>query len=568
MSQSSCGGKMSLVARAARSSWLALIVGGSVVGCVADASGPAEPPPTIHVAEPPPDPATPDPIPTHPIRDGLGHPIDFSSGRVVSAPRDDGSTPAPSNAVLDVPIGDWNYKVNGPVDGGVAVWSTSGFGKGLRKCNDMLFVPVDVASGANVVAFDNLFKTDSSGTACVESTPVSPTGTCTPSPKPDKHCPHLSWSASLTGALKRDSISISLDGTKLYAATTKGKFYALNSAPTLPTGTTRIAWTFDAAADTGAADATFEGVAPWVDYFTGKLYVAVSYASDTKMRVYKLTDGTSATKVWATDINAGTRSTPILYNGFLYIGGLDGKVYKLNDSTGAQVTTKWPVQLKSASGAALSGTIPIPDVASQILSSPTIDGGIDTMFVTLGNVTWSIHLGGANDAATDYVEMGWQTATEAAANNVLHYSSPFIFIDKTTRVLFTAHGKDQTDGQTNRLHRRLYNADGTFVKTGLTSAVVRGSFSAMSDPKSSPIVFRPTSTDPIYAFVGDSLGYLNRFVYDESTQSYGTSSTFPTSSPSTVGAIESPVIVDIVGGNLYFGANDSRVYQIGQASLQ
>lgn len=87
--------------------------------------------------------------------------------------------------------------------------------------------------------------------------------------------------------------------------------------------------------------------------------------------------------------------------------------------------------------------------------------------------------------------------------------------------------------------------------------------STKDDPKSSPLVFSPVS-GTTYAYVGDYSGHLNRF----DAPTLDSRSTFPSGGTGIGGRIESPVLMDYAGGNVYFGASDGRVYQIGQVSLQ
>jgi outer membrane protein assembly factor BamB len=126
-----------------------------------------------------------------------------------------GSTATPTHE------GDWNYVVGGPVNGGVAVYTAS-WGA-TASCSDRLFVPVNATSN-NVWAFDNLYPTiPGSSTACTNG--GSDGGRCT-----SPYCPRRIWTASLSGRLERSSLTLSLDGTAVYAATTNGVLYALDTA--------------------------------------------------------------------------------------------------------------------------------------------------------------------------------------------------------------------------------------------------------------------------------------------------------------------------------------------------
>jgi hypothetical protein len=187
--------------------------------------------------------------------------------------------------------------------------------------------------------------------------------------------------------------------------------------------------------------------------------------------------------------------------------------------------------------------------------------------VPVNNVLWSIKIGGTQDGKTDWIDLGWKTAAEASASNAPCYSSPFIFVTGPARVLFATHGSREGGSPSNRLFRRLYSTAGVFSKTGgTTSTALASGFTGMDDPRSSPIVINVSGQ--VYAFAGDGGGYVNRFPFDPATASFGTRSTFPSGGVSLGASIDSPVLVDVLGGNIYFGADNGRVYQIGQVSLQ
>lgn len=446
--------------------------------------------------------------------------------------------------------GDWAFTVGGAVNGGVAIY-TSGWGS-TASCADRLFVPVNATSN-NVWAFDNLYPTLPGGTtACVNG--GSDGGRCT-----SPYCPRRIWSVSLSGALNRSSLTLSLDGTSVYAATTNGVLYALDAA----TGATR--WTLDtrSAAELGSTSgASFRGASPWVDYPTGNIYVAASFASGTRFRVYKLSPAGAVLARWdsATTAQEAVESSLVVWSGALYVGTTTGRVHKLIDggTTLTAAPSPWPVQL-TAKGAQRNQLV---DVAGPIYGTPSIDVDTDVLAVTVNNVMWTVRLA---SGAAQSVEGGWQNATEAAANNVPCYSSPWI--DPTTRTMFVAHGKNQNtpSSQQNRVHRRDYFATGAFRTDNLTSVATAGVGSpvSLSDPKSSPLVLRQ-SASLAWVYVGDAGGILNRWDYGGA---FSNQQTFNTGA-GAAGAIESPIMVDVLGGYIYFGSNAGRVYQIAQSTLR
>jgi hypothetical protein len=434
--------------------------------------------------------------------------------------------------------GDWSYAVGGPINGGPAIFVTDQVGF-TPSCTDMLYVPVN-KTGTNVWAFTNLYD------SCPNPSPMP--SACSPSPA--GHCPTVAWSTSVSGAMTRDSVALSLDGSVAYVATSSGRVYALNTAA----GAARVKWQFDARnSDTHSTSTRFEGATPWVDYETGDVYAAAEYDNGRQARVYKLDP--SGVLLAKTTIGDGVTSGVLVYDGFVYVGTTEGKLYKLSDGPTSltPVGGAWPLQLTAETR--------FGPRAAPIRGTPSIDGSSDLLFVAVNNVMWSVKL---TTGATHSVELGWHDDSEAQAGNFECYSSPFLYSDASTvPTLFIAHGKDQArsgDGTGPRLHRRTYHSDGTFDTDNLTSAVVGGS--DLSYPRSSPLVFKPTPSSPVYVYVGDETGALNRF-------DYTTASAFTNHATFSAGSsIESPIVIDTTSGNLYFGANNGRVYQIGQASLR
>jgi len=446
--------------------------------------------------------------------------------------------------------GDWAYTVGGAVNGGVALFTT-GWGS-TASCADRLFVPVN-GTTSNVWAFDNLYPSLPGGTtSCANGGPDG--GRCS-----SPYCPRRIWNVTVSGTLDRNSLTVSIDGSTVFAATTTGVLYALDTA----TGATR--WTLDvrSTAELGASSgATFRGAAPWVDYPTGIVYVAASYASSSRFRVYKLSPTGAILARWdsPTTVPEGVESSVVVWAGALYVGTTIGRVHKLLDNGGTftAAPSPWPVQL-TAKGAQRNQLV---DVRGPIYGTPSIDVDNDLLAVTVNNVMWTVRLA---TGAAQSVEGGWQNATEAAANNVPCYSSPWI--DPTIRTMFVAHGKNQNNlpSQQNRVHRREYFATGGFRTDNLTSVATAGVGNpvSLSDPKSSPLVLRQ-SASLAWVYVGDAGGILNRWDYGTS---FSNQQTFNTGA-GAAGAIESPIMVDVLGGYIYFGSNAGRVYQIGQSTLR
>jgi hypothetical protein len=84
------------------------------------------------------------------------------------------------------------------------------------------------------------------------------------------------------------------------------------------------------------------------------------------------------------------------------------------------------------------------------------------------------------------------------------------------------------------------------------------------DPRSSPVVFNPGGTK--YVYIGDAGGYLNRYT----ASTLGTRTTYPAGSTPIAGPIDGAILVDYVGGFIYFGSGvgSNRVHQVRQTDLQ
>lgn len=417
---------------------------------------------------------------------------------------------APDPAAPSPLEGDWSFNLGAPVNSAVAL--TGSFV--AAGCGDRLFAGANTAAGPNLFAFDNLHATGAKGVACSNVVDAR----CSPSPS--GHCPHLLWSRTLLGAMDNNAVTPSLDGSVIYVATTTGALYAINAS----TGATN--WVLDVRAGFGIADATFKGVTPWVDYGTGDIFVAGWSPGIGIGAIGKIsTTGTVRSYIL---LPAGIVSTPILYNGFIYMSALDGKIYKVVD--GANLTLAggaWPVTLQSN---------------QAIISSPTVDTVNDRLFAAVNDTLYSVSMTTGAIATTSISTSG------AAAPCA---SSPYV--DLATLSVFVGHK--------GSIWRASYSTAGAW--TGTRSAAVKSNdASTANDPTSTPLVFSPLP-GTTYAYIGDFGGFLNRWT----ASTLATPSAFPSGVTGVGAKIESPVMVDYMNGNIYFGASTGRIYQIGQVSL-
>jgi hypothetical protein len=488
--------------------------------------------------------------------DPVGRPFDISQTRVQSRQGDrwEAAFGGPIRRQLSpnhhpASNGDWNYFVGGTVTAGSAIYNNAFSGGTLAaSCSDRLFVASTSTSGDNLYAFDQLSKRPPGAPA--DCTATTNDNNCTRGPKPDRWCPHKLWSTALSGGVDRASLNLSADGTTVYAPTSAGMLYAVDTA----TGVAH--WSFNARSDIGGNNnAGFIGSGAWVNYGDGSLYVAANYvaAATNRIRVYKLaSNGTVQAKL---DIaNDGIASSVIAYDA-IYFGSTTGKVYRIFDNGSSfSIANGWPIALWSAHGGANNSVV--QHLGQPIFGTPAIDGGTNLLAVAVNNVHYTINV---FTASIHSVEGGWQDGTQATANDVAEYSSPWI--DPALSAVFLGHGKNQGGQEIGpRLHRREYNPDGSFVTATLTSVPTAGNSNDLTNPRSSPLVLHEP-TGEVWVYIGDPQGNLNRWNY---TNTFGTRQTFSGQNAN----IESPIIIDYLAGNIYFGDDSGRVYQISQSSLQ
>lgn len=149
--------------------------------------------------------------------------------------------------------------------------------------------------------------------------------------------------------------SVIVAGGVAYVGTNGGTVQALDAATGIPR------WTGPFTTGDGPVKAFV-----WRDYATGRLYFS------TTGKVWSVTDGGgSATAYWSTPVTIPSPSNPLLYGGFAYVGGGDGKLYEIDASS---PTPAAPRSVVLGDGTAAVGS-PSLDVNSGLLHVGT-DAGI------------------------------------------------------------------------------------------------------------------------------------------------------------------------------------------------
>jgi hypothetical protein len=472
-----------------------------------------------------------------------GRPIDISSGRIVSGRGDRVDTEAPGwMPVIDrQPIatepddpspGDWNYDVRGGTGGGTVNGAPALFASGSgHTCADRLYVPVnlDGSAAANLYAFNNLYKDPTAN--CAEPSPAD--SRCVPSA--NGHCPTSLWTGTsavrLNGRLDNDGVALNIDGSQLYVNTTSGRFYVINAATG---GTPAAAQTFDARAHTGSNNANFTNSTPFPQYFTNYVYTALDWLGGTRCRVYRF-DVSNLQNPIFTDLTVGCQASVVFYNGFIYVGGADGRMWRVQDN-GATLSASgapWPItyNTNSARGA-------------EFASAPTLDiqdGGQDYLFATTNDFLGATRLSTGATVVLDINGNG------DIGHNINPSTPAFDF---ATHAVFA--------GRERMVRRTVFNPATLSFGTPVSGTTVGTGDD--QDPYSSPVVFQPAGTN--YVYIGDGGGRLNR--WNATTMSSASRLAFNIGNNTD---IRSPIVIDYTDGNIYFGADNGRVYQITQSQL-
>lgn len=535
-------------------------------------------------SSPPPDPPTlqttvqlRQSAPAHRIRDTTATKIRYSNiwsprakalqtSSISSDPRGSEFALATTLVAQNNTKNNWSYNAGGPITGGSAIFGDS-FTE--ASCADRLFVPVNVAGRNNLYAFDNLYgAVPGRGGSCEHG--GNDNGRCT-----SAYCPHRIWSVTLNGALDRNSVAVSNDGSHIYVETAAGTLYALDAA----TGAT--VWTLNTTRDSddivaGASNVRFEGSVPWVDYTTCStltpvgctLYVAVWYkiGRTDYSRVYRVIDEGSSRKSLAvgdvsTLVGEGVRAPLVLWENQLYVPTSSARLHKIDAASDLRLTQDgiWPLQLWSTNSLNPLGGRTYP----PIVASPAIDGTNELLFVTVNNLLWSVNL---SNGTSKFVPIDFRGHNNAAsATNVPCYATPWV--DSPNQTLIIGHGGASSTSyaglyvSTSRyraVFNRNYDTNGTLgISPG--SAGVLGNNGDLASPRSSPLLLNVNGND--YVYVGDSSGALARFNYSPAT-GLGNLATFQTNGP-----IETPLVIDLLPGNLYFGTTSGTIYQTDQATL-
>lgn len=337
--------------------------------------------------------------------------------------------------------------------------------------------------------------------------------------------PTVTKSPALDSGIDGSALTTSLDGSIVYAATSGGHVYAVKVAD----GT--FAW--QATLPAGVSWST-----PWLEVTTGVLYVADVGGHITSF------DGTTGTQLFQTMPIAGAgvavHSSPVVNNGILWVGADDGKLYRF-DATNLTALGQG-TNLCLNSGAC--GTF------DQIWSGAAIDTTNNQLLIGVNKQIVQIDIGTSGCTSTSttctFTAFPIDDAT-LQSPQARFYSSPFI--DTTAGYAYFPFA--------NRLWRSAYTTSLSGTMERATTADPTGLLRGVNPtddgyPRGLVISFGGQ------LFVGDGGGFIHRF--SASTFSETALQSFANSGTGTPGpngpAIDSTPLIDVTGGNVYFGVKN------------
>ena len=149
--------------------------------------------------------------------------------------------------------------------------------------------------------------------------------------------PTLSWSVALTGGgVDGSSVALTNDGSKVYTLSTGGTLQCF-----ITTGATKgqkcVSWT-DYTAGGGTCAAHNSG--PWIDYLADQSQLGDLYFGDDCGFVQRV-NGTTGTLVWrvqpgsAAAYRTKIESSPVVLNGYIYVGDDFGQLFQLTNTAAA-----------------------------------------------------------------------------------------------------------------------------------------------------------------------------------------------------------------------------------------
>ncbi len=341
--------------------------------------------------------------------------------------------------------------------------------------------------------------------------------------------PVLAWSATLSsGGIDRTGISLSPDATKVYALDTSGVLHCLTTA----TGAACSTWS------TYAAACAVHGSSPWVSYSTGDLYFgddcgwAYHISGSTGTAIWKVQPGASAS------FQTKFESSPVVVNGYVYIGDDYGQLFRLTDSGPPVANTSTVAVFDVCS--AIGQTAPCPNGFPSgsgpwaIRAPIAFDTTGEHAYVVANDYVFELNGNGGNWAQTASSPKHLQSGVNGTTNGPMSSSA---VLDYTNKYLYAALN--------SRLFKIAYPFTGSATAGVYTAALAEGTGTA--NPIADPLPYNSVT------YVGDIAGYTERF---DCTTSPGANAVDGVTA--NVGSsISASGVLDYSTGNVNFGVTTS-----------
>lgn len=324
---------------------------------------------------------------------------------------------------------------------------------------------------------------------------------------------------------KDSNVALDLAGTTAYFVSA-GKANGAKAAPAalfaITTGTCAT-WK----ATWSVTNNTVKFSSPWVDYDTGNIFVGDEQGN--------LVEAGSSGGGSAFALGHGAiHSTPVIYNGYLYVGTDSGRLMVYPVPSGNTIVEQGNFPL--CAGSSCNGS-------EAIWGTPYVDTVNDRLLVGVDNKIWQIDSLSTCIPAGTCGAVGHPISSSAKSAGSGQFQSS-VLVDQNTGTYIYGAVND-------KFFRCSYTAAGGFnACAGADVKSTQGSGGA-TYPVSSPMQYPGSSS----IYIGDGGGYLDSF---SSGASLTLASTYRLSVTSgTASSIEATAVIDLLSttnGHIYFGA--------------